>query len=550
MAKILYLSGHGTDLIRYSVHKLSYHRNDDAVFIGKSSIELLPLQEDAVFKQIIQKSLALKVVRKKNELVKSVEEAIDAIVCYYENLFSSLEVDVKDFDKIYFGLEARAHVSHYLEYKQCSYTILENFANICNLLIPKRTLSNRVKLLKTPKEYAWFYPGEYCEAIIYQSASTRYVDDWSGLTYQYDYAECMMQLSEQDKTAILNNLNFCTEDFIGKRDLFLPMASIKSNKRFHFKHQLYVDYYCEQSEKLAIKCHPSESVSDEMMQKFMPFAEILPQNITIDTLLLIDGFEIGTLYTSGTSSIGLAGKFADRCIGVNRVLGSKRGSRREYWSRSGFYAILAPLYFAFRIIEPVVKDIQKIGCHGFYGTMLENFLDAIESKYTNCAIMKLEQGVESADLAILRFTAKPRRFVDSFAAFDLTTIAIIDIKTDDDANALVSKLKKTKKYDTILMYQITGTMTRKEHLLYDSIEDEFIVIASRKPQLARNLIAVVHKDLRNTGMKLKCSLVEEKNLSSDLATANGRIRKREQSTSWRITKPLRFIMRTLKGFKK
>ena len=63
------------------------------------------------------------------------------------------------------------------------------------------------------------------------------------------------------------------------------------------------------------------------------------------------------------------------------------------------------------------------------------------------------------------------------------TVVILNIKNYDDIAVINNTLTG---YDTLLHFQISKTPARDEYVLYKSLEDEYIIIASNDPDISDN----------------------------------------------------------------
>lgn len=580
---VLYLSSHVGALMPMLIHKLNYHLDDFVAFLG-------PISNLIDYEKIIQVGILSKYqevdtgLKYSGEAVETIKDAEKIIEDYYDNLLAVSGIDLNIFERVYAAYETSTLWPKYLELKKINYIFFEWSPDSCQKCFPK-TLAPKLGVTAMPIKYDWYTPNKYCMEILYHHLTKHLLECWRGKSSYFDYCAGIRYLNPNAKQNLLSVFNFDSGDYTGKWSIFLPNGNmsgcdIKLNaKTYHWIHQFFIDFYTVNSAKLIVKMHPYEKTSDKCLKKMVPYVRVWPKRILSDIFLLIDGLSIEDVYYVVSASGGVLGEFARK---------SHRASSlrdKNDWYRTMFYESLISIYFSCRFIElNMISYSGVISCCGISINNLRFFVDTAFKALSEASIVEHGSVLEPSTSLIKFSDAGHNAVIKAIRKIKPETAIIFNIRNMTD---IAGFRKIGKNYNCAITYKISKSYSRcpDDYVLYEDMGEEYIFILSNDDHIiSSNRMIIDMKVLHNAGIILTCVNLackfpslkikndiqkantnkpslpmkinndltsENKALKSDLKNAMRRVRNMESSTSWKVTKPMRFIVRNLRAlFKK
>ena len=512
--KVLYLASHVGFVIPMMVHKMSYHQNDDAGFVGTLRVDI---DRDMIISSgIFSVFLTAKIsCITDNPTAETIEEANDFIVRTYDKILSIAKINLESFDVVYATWESANYWPRYLDLKKRKYIMWEIYPNVCHTL--SQPFLALPTLMKTPKADTWKAPGEFCEKILYNFYSTLYLKNWDNDIEKYNYSECSRNLSNTDKKKILDVFKISPKDFVGKWNIFLPNSNMikniinKNNAPnpdydfwFHWVNQFFVDFYVGDKEHtLVVKAHPHERASDEEMQKILPCAKVWSKGVLADIFPIIEGLTFENCYSVTSSSGYILGEIAKKTYIISVI-------NNKSWYNIGFYNELISLYFSSIILESNRIIPRDISCFEISAYHVKTFYECafptfIETNISDCYLNKPISLPKKCDVVIINLRNEQSDNIKNIiTAANPETVILLNLQPDN-IPVIIDILSE---FNSSAAFKISKTKTRSDYVLYNSFEDEYIMIASNDPQISNNcMISKNKKELNNAGILLTCEKI-------------------------------------------
>lgn len=306
--KVLYQIGHFGFLINCFLHKLKYHKEDEAIFlIDKVIANNITLENfmdiQGNFKYIggIYYYNDKDIIRQIDE-IKNLEDCISE---YFDQLLLQIGIRISDYTEIYSTFDTFNAFGVYLSLKQIKFNIIECTKNQCHS-------HDRYNLNKNiNKEYDQVIEkykvlsadAEYCQKLYSYDNS-----DFGGKTTIYNNAptELLSNLSTEDIMNLVTaydiklSNNFEGLVYIMNSGWMAGANGLKFPKGYFYLNKKVIDCFFD-DKKVILKPHPNTDFSDKIWKEQFPDFEIIPGFFPSFLISYLRNVKINGVITTGSS---------------------------------------------------------------------------------------------------------------------------------------------------------------------------------------------------------------------------------------------------------
>jgi hypothetical protein len=509
---VLYYFNHGGYFFQNLVHCLTYHKNEEIVFLSHFSTQSPP-----AFKNLAKVYPNIKWITEKADIGKDVTTSQDdvknTIVNYYENLFKEHNIKIKECSEIYIGFDDLPSFMIYLHIENISFTFFEislnyhyNFVKY-NLLWSEKILNNNV--LSFWRTFPERGVTRSNVKILLYSGTQKIIDNQQEKNV-FDFFEATLNLPTEDKNKILKdlyNLDEILSEFKDKDiNLFLsnsyPLYRDTIGGQIHSPDTLeayvlvsyFLDFYFQNILEIVVKLHPGCPWKGELACKS------IGTNVLSQVLILAENFKVANTFSIGDTTAKLW--FMEKGVPHHEI------DRMKY---AEIYSMLPQLDIATKAYSENISFFDKIYLHGinidsyaeYCKFVLPDFKDNVSEKfdYNN----KTFQICNAKKFKTSNYIQEDWSNLIHYVVHLHSENGCIFIINFDFPNFFNWTIFNSKAMNA-LGFHITIKKTQTAKEINAQLNDEHILVYCKNKELREKMLNSINgtvKELPNTGIKLK-----------------------------------------------
>ena len=315
---VLYCSGHESTVLRMLVHKMTYHRDEEIVYMTtKGTYPFSDTTKDfsKIYKSVIEINTAL------GKNLDDEEVIVSSICKMIDGEFAKRNIDVSAFSEIYVTEDLFVPYTIYFETKEIPYNTIEispyAFENKRKHTVEKELYNRTITYFELSKRLGAFEgKGKFCKKCIFDVGSVNSYKNTPKI--EYDYVECIANLSENDR-----NLFFCLYSIPEQLKRPAVISLVLTNSRGFIQgnfpeitvekipdvYMKIFDYYID-DHNIFLKPHPNSYGVD--YQSLFTSQKIINDKFLVDLIPFIPGIKLDRVINVCSTSSALLCRYCNQ----------------------------------------------------------------------------------------------------------------------------------------------------------------------------------------------------------------------------------------------